>query len=80
MPPDHTVPLTAARRKKLTSLAGGEWPFNHAIAAALGEIRRLEAREAGVCRICREPISTPYTVDYGREHAHSACLEKARKP
>jgi hypothetical protein len=126
-PAPSSVPLTPARRKMLVTMTHGEWPAHNAVKAALGEIRRLEARErelegalrrlvnfwgsddlsgigqwdslvlggkgepetednrikqvaearaAGICRICRESISTPYRLDQGHEYVHSACLEK----
>lgn len=38
------------------------------------------AKAAGVCRICGKPISVPYTLDRGKEFAHTVCLETTKDP
>ena len=33
------------------------------------------ARDKEICRICGEPYAPPFTYDFGREYAHTKCLE-----
>lgn len=47
----------------------------------LGHVEEVErgrmvaaARAACVCRICGKPASQPFTLDFGREYAHTECL------
>lgn len=36
----------------------------------------LRAKKDKICRICRKPISTPISLHFGKEYAHTECLEE----
>lgn len=41
-----------------------------------GEAMTVEqARKARICRICHGPDDPPFTYNYGKEYAHTKCLE-----
>lgn len=33
-----------------------------------------DAKAKGVCRICKQPVTFPFTLNYGKEFAHTDCL------
>lgn len=36
-----------------------------------------EAKKKNVCRICKQPVTVPFTLNYGKEFAHTDCLATA---
>lgn len=38
-----------------------------------------EARQFKLCRICKKPESVPFTLDFGKEYAHTYCLIDTKK-
>lgn len=40
------------------------------------ELTMEECRQIDICRVCKKPISVPFVTSYGKEFAHSDCLDR----
>lgn len=68
---ERTIESLVARQMELIHIGRR---LVHGDKLTLNDFRLL-----GICRICHEPESTPFVLDFGNEYAHWACLVRELK-